>query len=175
MTWARRRSPPLRRRISGATTRDRFGDWTRSAATNTASSDEGRSADYTLGDGGLFESFPAPAGRTLTGRYKAVSGTTMGELSMLSTTGIRFLPGGRFERASSFAASGSGDVSGVSSAGGSASASAGTYRLDGHGIVLTYLDGRVVDAFFGFGSEGKPPRPDTDMIFIGDTAYVLDD
>ena len=153
---------------------DRFGEWTRSAD-DYYLKDDGRSAEYTLGNGGLFESFPANAGRTLTGRYKSVSGTTMGELSMLSTTGIRFAPDGRFARASSFAASGSGDVSGVSSAGGSASASVGTYRLDGHRIVLSYSDGRVIDAFFGFGSEGKPPLPDTDMIFIGDTAYVLDD
>lgn len=152
-----------------------WGTWKRTGIRYHFVGSGGGTSDYELGDGGLYRSFPATPGMTLDARYKSVSGSTTGEMSMLSTRGIRFRPDGRFDQDSSFAASGSGDVSGVSSAGGSQSQFRGTYRIDHHRIVLTFDDGRVLDRFFGFGSGGKPPTPDRELIFIGGTNYVTDD
>jgi hypothetical protein len=134
----------------------------------------GRESDWTLGDG-FHVAFPAPATTTLTGRYKSVSGSTMGETSTLLTSTLRFLPDGRFTSGSDFAAVGSGEVSGVTMAGGSSRSSAGRYRIEGYHIVLIYDSGQTKQYFFSFGSSGAPARLDRDMIFIGNTAYVTDD
>lgn len=99
----------------------------------------------------------------------------MGDMSTLSTSGITFAPDGRFTMKNSFAASGSGDTTGVSMAGGSERGFEGRYTLSGNRIVLRFADGKVKDLFFGFGSGGTPPRADRDMMFLGFTAYVLDD
>jgi hypothetical protein len=134
---------------------------------------KGNVSDFVLGDGGLHRSFPAPAqGMTLNALYKSVTGSQMGEMSTMTTSTIRFLPNGRFQRDNTFVASGSGDVSGVSMGGGSEAKFAGKYRIAGHRIILEFDNGKKWDYFFGFGSEGKPPRPDTHMIFVGDGAFV---
>jgi hypothetical protein len=152
-----------------------WGTWRREGARYFLTDDKGNVSDYTLGGGGMFRAFPAAAGATLSGRYKSVSGSTMGEMSMLSTRGITFAPDGRFTMKNSFAASGSGADTGVSMAGGGESGFEGRYTLSGNRIVLRFADGKVKDLFFGFGSQGTPPRADRDMMFLGFTAYVLDD
>jgi hypothetical protein len=151
-----------------------WGTWRRTGATYFLTDDKGNTSDFGLGDGGLFRTFPATAGTTLSGRYKSVSGSTMGEMSTLSTSGITFAPDGRFTLKNSFLASGSGVDSGVSMGGGGERGFEGRYTLSANRIVLRFADGDVKDLFFGFGSQGTPPRADRDMMFMGFTAYVLD-
>jgi hypothetical protein len=133
----------------------------------------GHVSDWTMGNG-FYSAFPAPAAGTLTGRYKSVSGSTMGETSTLLTSTLRFLPDGRFTSGTDFAAVGSGEVSGVTMAGGSSRSTSGRYRIVGYHIELKYGSGETKLYFFGFGASGSPARLDRDMIFIGDTAYVTD-
>jgi hypothetical protein len=151
-----------------------WGTWRRTGATYFLTDDKGNTSDFGLGDGGLFRTFPATVGATLSGRYKSVSGSTMGEMSTLSTSGITFAPDGRFTLKNSFVASGSGADSGVSMGGGGERGFEGRYSLSANRIVLRFADGDVKDLFFGFGSQGTPPRADRDMMFMGFTAYVLD-
>lgn len=133
----------------------------------------GRESDWTLGNG-FHPAFPAPPGGTLTGLYKSVSGSTMGEMSTLLTSTLRFHPDGRFTSGTDFAATGSGDVSGVSMAGGASRSTAGRYLVKQFHIELIYDSGQRTSYFFGYGSSGAPPQIDRGMIFIGDTAYVLE-
>ncbi len=135
--------------------------------------DNGRESSWTLGSG-FHPAFPAPTGGTLSGSYKAVSGTTMGEMSTLLTSTLRFHPDGRFTSGSDFAASGSGAVSGVTMAGGSSRSAGGRYTMSKYHIDLLYESGQKTSYFFGFGSSGEPARVSREMIFIGDTAYVLE-
>jgi hypothetical protein len=133
----------------------------------------GRESDWTLGSG-FHPAFPSQSSGTLNGRYKSVSGSTMGETSTLLTSTLRFLPDGRFTSGTDFAAVGSGEVSGVTMAGGSSRSTSGRYRMSGYHIELIYDSGQKKSYFFGFGSSGAPPTVDRDLIFIGDTAYVLE-
>lgn len=129
-------------------------------------------SDYELGGGGFFPVFPGKASVRLNGRYKSVSGTTMVETSTLLSSTIQFLPSGRFTTATDFAASGSGEQTGVTVAAGSSRTTSGRYEIVRHRIVLTYDSGVTKDYFFGFGSGGDPASLDEDLIFIGRTAYV---
>ena len=129
-------------------------------------------SDYQLGAGGLFTVFPASASSRLNGDYKSVSGSAMGEMSTLLTSRFQFMPNGRFTSGTDFAASGSGEVTGVTMAAGASKATSGRYEITRFRIVLTYDSGEKSEYFFGFGSGGYPARPDEDMIFIGRTAYV---
>ncbi len=153
-----------------------WGRWHQAGAHYFFTDSKGNQSDHVMGEGGIFRVFPASAGlTTLNARYKSVSGSTMGEMSMLSTRAIRFATNGRFTQDNSFIATGSGDVSGVSMGGGSARQFNGRYAIAGHTIVLTFDDGRHFEKFFGFGSTGSPARASQDMIFIGHESFVTDD
>lgn len=164
--------PPERAR---ATYPGSWGRWQSGGQQLTLIDGDGSRSDWKLAGGGLYQSFPAHSGQTLNATYERVSGTQVGEMSMLQTGRMLFRPDGTFIDASDFAASSPGAQSGVSMAGGSSRSGGGTYQISGHRIVLRHRDGRHEDLFFGYGSKGTPPRLDDDMIFIGRTAYVKDD
>ena len=167
---------PLERVDPIAARRARASDWGRwrSVGTRIFLSDAagGQENDYGLDDGEMHTAFDASPGTTLDATYKAVAGTSFGETSTLLTSRIQFMPNGRFASGRDFAAVGSGEQSGVSMAGGSSSGSAGSYRISGHRIVLTYDGGTTAEYFFAFGSGGRPAVIDREMIFIGRIAYV---
>lgn len=152
-----------------------WGRWSKTGNRYDFIDDRGERSDYILGEGGLYKSFPATAGATLNATYKSVSGSSVGDMSMLSTSRIRFSSDGRFTQLNDFSASGSGATTGVSMAGGSSGRNAGRYRISGHSIILTFDDGTVREQFFGFGSGGEPPRIDADLIFIGHTSLATED
>ena len=152
-----------------------WGYWRREGSRYFLTDDQGNTSDYGMGDGGLFRTFSAASGTSLSGRYKSVSGSTMGEMSTLSTSGITFASDGRFTMRNSFLASGSGAHTGVSIGGGGERGFDGRYTLSANRIIMRFNDGDVKDLFFAFGSAGTSPRPDHDMIFLGFTAYVLGD
>ncbi|MCC7054264.1 MAG: hypothetical protein IT355_13440 [Gemmatimonadaceae bacterium] len=159
-------------RASRAAQPRRWGRWRNEGQTYYLSGQGEKERDYTLGGGGFHTAFAAPPGTTLDGTYKAVSGMTMGETNTLSTTQLRFAPDGRFTGANEFAAIGSGETSGVSTAAGASSSNAGRYRVTGHRLVLTYDSGEVKEFFFAFGSGGDTEAIDRDMMFVGSTAFV---
>jgi hypothetical protein len=151
-----------------------WGRWAGSGDSLTLIASDGDRSVRTIGEG-VYRSFPGRPGQTLQGTYSSASGMQVGEVSMLNSGRITFFPDGRFASRRDFAATGSGEYSGTSMAGGGGSAADGTYAISGHRIVLHHSDGRVEDMFFGFGGKGRPQRQDTEMIFLGDTAWVRDD
>jgi hypothetical protein len=154
---------------------NKWGRWRNQGATYfLTSGGNGTTSDYQLGGGGLYTAVPAPALTTLNANYKSVSGSSMGEMSTLLTSTLRFLPDGRFTSGSDFAAVGNGQTSGVTMAGGSSNANAGRYRINGYTIELRYNSGQVKSYFFAFSTSGAAAALDRDMIFIGDTAYITD-
>jgi hypothetical protein len=163
--------PPERSRLTHP---KRWGRWQENGRQITLIDDRGSASKWTLGGGGLYQSFSARTGQTLNATYKSVSGSQVGEVSMLLSGRMTFKPDGRFFKANAFNASGSGRDTGVTMGGGSSSRGGGNYAINGHRIILKHQDGRTEDLFFGYGSQGSPPRPDEDMIFIGATGYVID-
>lgn len=151
-----------------------WGKWRGAGDSLVITEADGGQTQHTIGNG-VYLGFPASGGQTLSGTYQSVSGMQVGEISMLNSGRLTFSENGRFTSARDFAASGSGDYSGTSMAGGSSWRGGGTYALSGHRIVLTRQDGTVQDLFFAFGATGQPQRPDADMIFLGDTAWVRED
>lgn len=60
-------------------------------------------------------------------------------------------------------------------AAGSRRSAAGSWRLDGSTLELSYADGRRVRNTFLWGASGAPPRPNIDMLFIGGDVFVRGD
>ncbi len=151
-----------------------WGKWRRDGLKYVLTSGgNGRPSAWTLGEG-LYPAFAAPAAATLSGRYKSVSGSSMGETATLLTSTYTFGSDGRFTEGTDFAATGSGAVSGVTMAGGASSARTGRYRLTRYSIELVYDSGKRARYFFTFGSTGEPLQLTREMLFLGNTAYVLE-
>jgi hypothetical protein len=161
---------------------NKWGRWTRSGNAFTLINAKGQSSREELQDGSFFKAFPAEAaGNRLAAGYKRVSGggnsALGGEMTIMAQTNLSFAADGRYTRASSGGAIGSGSMTGVATSAYSnkPSAGVGRYRIERHTITLTEPDGQPRRQFFAVGSEKTPPRPDTDLIFIGDRVFVVDD
>lgn len=160
----------------------KWGRWARSGSGFTLTNAKGKSSHEELQDGSFFKAFPAEAaGNRLAAPYKRVSGggnsALGGEMTIMAQTNLSFAADGRYTRASSGGAIGSGSMTGVATSAYSnkPASGVGRYRIERHTITLTEPDGQTRRQFFAVGSEKTPPRPDTDLIFIGDRVYVIDD
>lgn len=160
----------------------KWGRWARSGSGFTLTNARGKSSHEELQDGNFFKAFPAEAaGNRLAAPYKRVSGggnsALGGEMTIMAQTNLRFAADGRYSRASSGGAIGSGSMTGVATSAYSnkPASGVGRYRIERHTITLTEPDGQTRRQFFAVGSEKTPPRPDTDLIFIGNRVYVIDD
>ncbi len=159
----------------------RWGRWRQAGSTYSLSASNGHTEDYKLEDGGLFKAFKADAaGNKLASRYKRISGggnsALGGDVMVAVSSSMQFTPDGQFSGGTNVGALNSGGQTGVSSATGSdrRMPAPGAYQLDNFTLTLRYPDGRIERNFFAFGSQGKPPRVDTDMIFIGSRTFVTD-
>ena len=47
----------------------------------------------------------------------------------------------------------------------------GSFRIGPFTLTMRYPDGRVERKFFAFGSQGTPPRIDSDRIFLGSQTF----
>jgi hypothetical protein len=157
----------------------RWGHWRLSGEQYALTRSDGRTENWKLQDGSFFRAFGADAnGGQLSGRYKRVSGGGNSALGGSVMVGISsqysFAPGGQFTGGSTVNASNSGGSTGVSSVTGANRSLAGAYQLDRFTITMRQPNGRVERQFFAFGSQGKPARLDTAMIFLGSRTYVVD-
>lgn len=161
---------------------NKWGRWARAGGAFTLTDAKGKSSREALQDGSFFKAFPAEAaGNRLAAGYKRVSGggnsALGGEMTIMAQTNLSFSGDGRYMRASSGGAIGSGSMTGVATSAYSnrPARGVGRYRIERHTIILTEPDGQTRRQFFAFGSEKTPPRPDTDLIFVGDRVFVIDD
>jgi hypothetical protein len=88
-------------------------------------------------------------------------------------TDLTFARDGSFGRKGSGGGMNSGATTGVGVSVHGRSASAGRYQIKNYTITMTQPDGRTERKFFAFASYHTPPALDTDMMFVGDTAYVV--
>ena len=138
----------------------------------------GKSDDHKLQEGSFFVAHPAEKGGMLNGTYESVGGggnsALGGEMAIMSSDHMRFMPDGRFTSGRDTAITSSGSQSGVSLGGGSSRRmnGVGTYRLTRYTLETTSPDGRVQRQFFAYSSSGGNAAVDTKMIFIGDSPYT---
>lgn len=157
-----------------------WGRWTKSADGFALTDHKGRSSQAKLQGGAFFKAFPAEAGGgKLAGKYSRVSGggnsALGGEMTIAARNDLSFEADGRYMRASSAGAAGSGAMTGVATSTYSRQPASGVgrYRIERHTITLTEPDGRTRRQFFAFGSKKTPPQLAADMIFIGDRVFVV--
>lgn len=157
-----------------------WGRWSKTGRTYNFTNSQGRASDAELQNGNFFQSFPGEAsGGKLAAKYTRVSGggnsAMGGEMTISSQSDLTFAADGRYTRASSFGAIGSGSISGVgtSVASRNRAAGVGSYKIDRHTITLTEPDGSSTRQFFAFGSRGDPAQPAQNMLFIGSRVYII--
>ncbi|MFC4256544.1 hypothetical protein GRI97_09550 [Altererythrobacter xixiisoli] len=157
-----------------------WGRWSKTGRTYNFTNSQGRASDAELQNGNFFQSFPGEAsGGKLAAKYTRVSGggnsAMGGEMTISSQSDLTFAADGRYTRASSFGAIGSGSMSGVGTSVASRNrpAGVGRYTIDRHTITLTEPDGTTKRQFFAFGSRGDPAQPAQNMLFIGNRVYII--
>lgn len=148
-----------------------WGTWRKQGARYYLTDQTGASNDYLLGTN-FYQSHGAKqSGDFLNKRYKKVvftAGLGPDGVSTFSSSRYAFSPNGRFTTENVIGASG------PSVAAGSDQTKSGTYTVQGHTIVLTYGDGRLIRRFFGFSSGGNPSKEDRELVFIGGNPFVAD-
>lgn len=160
----------------------KWGRWARTPAGFTFIDPKGKASQAKLQGGNFFKAFPAEAGgNRLAAKYSRVSGggnsALGGELTIAAQNDLTFAADGRYMRASSGGAIGSGSMTGVATSAYSRkpASGVGSYRIRGNTITLTEPNGQTRRQFFAFGSKKTPPQPATDMIFVGDRVFVVMD
>lgn len=156
----------------------RFGRWTGGGTRFVLTGTSGKPQDYQLQQGSFFKAFPAGAA-PLAGPFKATGGggnaAMGGDVFIMTQSILNFGAGGRFTTDRFAGAMNSGNTTGVASTVRGGGKGGGTYSVDRHTLTLRHADGKTERRFFAFSSHKTPPQVDKDMIFVGDTAYVLDD
>lgn len=156
----------------------RFGRWTGGGNRFVLTRPGGEPQDYELQQGNFFKAFPANAAR-LAGPFKATGGggnaAMGGDVFILTQSVLNFGPNGRFSTSRETGALNSGNTTGVGSTVRGGARGGGTYSVERHTLTLRHADGKTERRFFAFASAKTPPQVDKDMIFVGDTPYLLDD
>jgi hypothetical protein len=147
-----------------------WGRWQRQGGTLAITWNQGKPQSWKT----WYVGIPARAGETLTGRYYNLKGggnvAFGGGVMTFASKAIRFAPDGRFslERKGGATSEEAGPFGTVTTS----KESAGTYRLSGYTLTLTFGDGRVERRpflFFSTKNKAKDPK----AIFIGEDNYVL--
>ncbi|MBL4675791.1 MAG: hypothetical protein JKY70_06245 [Mucilaginibacter sp.] len=143
-----------------------WGTWKKTGATFSLTNSQGKSHDYKLGSGNWFPAYPYSKAITLKKAYEKVSGGDYGNgTNALVIKKLTFIDATHFTE---------GANGGIMTAGASAwkkSKTAGTYRIYGNTIELTYAD-KTVKKSFALGATGSPPHATNTMIFIGGDAFT---
>jgi hypothetical protein len=155
-----------------------WGRWAKAPGGYALTNDRGKTSTEKLQGGSFFKAFPAEtSGGKLSATYSRVSGggnsAMGGDITIGGRTDISFNPDGSFGRRSGGGAIGSGNQSGVGLGVSSRSGSQGRYTIQRHTITIAGPDGRPQRQFFAFGSKGTPAQAATNMLFLGDRAYVV--
>nr|WP_067063051.1 hypothetical protein [Mucilaginibacter sp. L294] len=143
-----------------------WGKWKKNGATFYLTDNKGKTYDYELNSGNWFPAYPYSTAIKLKHAYEKVSGGNYGNgTNALVIKKITFIDATHFSE---------GTNSGITTAAAKAwknTASAGTYRIYGNTIELTYSN-KVVKKSFAIGAEGSPPHPSVSIIFIGGDAFT---
>lgn len=146
-----------------------WGTWRKDGDTFYLTNNEGHTSDYRLGNGNWFPAYPYMEAVPLANGYENTTGGDYGNgTSALFKTRIDFPGEGYFYH--SF----NGGVITPGSAAWKKTEDAGTYTISGHTMVLTYNSGEEVRLSFALGAKGTPPKPSSEMIFIGGDVFLAD-
>jgi Zn/Cd-binding protein ZinT len=144
-----------------------WGTWRKEGDTYYLTNNEGRTADYQLGNGNWFPAYPYMKDVALASAYENTTGGDYSNgTSALFKTRIDFPQEGYFYH--SF----NGGVIAPGSAAWNKTEDAGTYTITDHTMVLTYNTGQVVRLSFAMGAKGNPAHPSSDMVFIGGDVFL---
>ncbi|RZL15615.1 MAG: hypothetical protein EOO62_03525 [Hymenobacter sp.] len=144
-----------------------WGHWRKDGSAVVLTNYKSQSHSYSLGTGSWFPAYPAGAA-PLKRAYECASGGQVGVASALFISKIQFLNATQFSQAENKGVSSNtpyGNASGKSTSG-------GTYRLQGHTLILAYANGLTVRKSFALGASGSPARPASTLIFIGGDTYT---
>jgi len=145
-----------------------WGTWKKNNTLFILTDHKGNSNDFDLKNGNWFPAFSYDKSISLRGIYEKISGGDFGNgLYALFNSQINFLDGEHFTHS---------ENSGVSSYNANAwksSKESGTYSIDKNTIQFEYNDGQKLRLSFEIGAKGGNVL-DTDMIFIGGKAYVIE-
>ncbi len=145
-----------------------WGVWKKNNAKFILTNFKGKSKEYDLKNRNWFPAFPFNKSIKLKGTYEKISGGNFGnEIYALFNSQINFLDGKHFTHSENSG------VNSYTSQAWKSTKNAGTYIIDGNTILFEYNDRRKVRLSFAIGAQGKNVI-DTDMIFIGGKAYVIE-
>ena len=145
-----------------------WGTWKRAGDLFTLTNSKGKARQYDLNKGNWFPAFPFNNAISLKGKYEKISGGDYGGgLVALFQSSIVFLDDTHFTNSEDMG------VSAYSSHAWKSSKNSGTYKIDQNTIELNYNNGQKVLLSFAIGAEGYDTM-DTDMLFIGGKAYVIE-
>lgn len=144
-----------------------WGKWRKSGQTFYLTNSQGKEYDYKLGSGNWFPAYAYNGAVKLKPSYEKTSGGNYGNgVNALTINRINFVDATHFTQGSN------GGISTGNAAAWKKTADAGTYKLYGNTLVLTFNNGKVVKKSFALGAQGSPARPTNTIIFIGGDAYI---
>ncbi|MFC6102335.1 hypothetical protein [Olivibacter domesticus] len=144
-----------------------WGRWNLTNGTYFLTNSKGKTHGYKLGEGNWFPAFGYEDTFKLKQQYERTSGGDYGNgTQSLAISKIRFLDDNLFTE---------GLNTGIATPNAAAwkkSEHAGTYKIKGHTLILHYTNGKEIHRSFAIGASGRPPKPTTNMIFIGGDAFI---
>lgn len=143
-----------------------WGKWRKTGSTFYLTDNKGKTYDYQLNSGNWFPAYPYSPSIKLKHAYEKVSGGDYG-----SGTNALIIKKLTFIDATHFSEGTNGGITTANAKGWKNTTSAGTYRIYGNTIELTYSN-KVIKKSFAIGAEGSPPHPSVNIIFIGGDAFT---
>ncbi|WP_430908986.1 hypothetical protein [Maribacter sp. 2-571] len=147
---------------------ERWGRWKKTGERYMLTANDGKTNAYDLNAKNWFPAFPFEESLSLRGTYEKISGGDFGNgLLALFDSELTFLDDTRFTHS---------ENNGILTAGSDAwknNSDSGTYKIEGHTISFRYNDGRTTKLSFAIGAQGDNVI-DTDMLFIGGKAYIIE-
>lgn len=143
-----------------------WGKWRKTGSTFYLTNNKGKTYDYQLNSGNWFPAYGYSPSTKLKRGYEKVSGGDYGNgTNMLVIKKLTFID------ATHFTEDANGGITTAAAKAWKKSSNAGTYRIYGNTIELTYSN-KVVKKSFAIGATGSPPHPSTSIIFIGGDAFT---
>jgi hypothetical protein len=144
-----------------------WGKWRKTGKTFYLTNSQNKTYDYELGSGNWFPAYAYTGAVKLKPAYEKTSGGNYGNgVNALSITKINFIDATHFSQGSN------GGITTANAAAWKKTADAGTYKMYGNTIVLTFNSGKTVKKSFALGATGSPARATNTIIFIGGDAYT---
>ena len=144
-----------------------WGTWQKTGSTFRLTDSKHKTHDYQLGSGNWFPAFAYTGAVKLKPAYEKTSGGDYGAgTSALAISRINFIDATHFTQGLNAG------ISMTNAVAGKKTSSAGTYKLQGHTLELTYTTGQVVKKSFALGATGTPARATNTLVFIGGDAYT---